>query len=320
MQFLKTRPEDTGQPSWETLLIWFFAFYVRNLWFGILFYFCFGGGWLLTVDAILSMMFLGGVNLISTIAEWGSMNLVYWCLYIDCLPILACLSIQPFSYTMCVIPIGICYLASDVLFKSGETQRRFRMFCIFLLLPLINQLGFGVLVSACLQFVPLILCLISAGVKLYLTTNQYIDRKVYMPVAFQQNVVTYTVMQLVLGALATLDLGLLIQDPLDYIRQIFAHLQGAVLRPYYFIVDCFNKYVSNDDNARAYANATWQDKSGFFGFLWSKKGVLKVTSEVDKKRLTAQALRFAEQYRGYVCDSNESEAVQMPAEGQGLLI
>ena len=104
---------------------------------------------------------------------------------------------------------------------------------------------------------------VTSYVSVTLQTNQYTERIKFEPVHFMQNVCTYTLMQLVLACLAVLDIHLIIQDPIMYLRQIFAHLKGAIMRPVYFVCDHWILPYSTDPKAIAYSKSTWDSTSGF---------------------------------------------------------
>ena len=109
------------------------------------------------------------------------------------------------------------------------------------------------------------------GLKNQIITDQYINRDIYQPVNFQQNVVTYVLMQVILGCLAVLDLYCLVITPVDYIKQIVAHFKGALMRPCYFVYDrCLSTY--------RYASSIWI-ADGFLSGLLSSGGKFKGEEE-----------------------------------------
>ena len=165
--------------------------------------------------------------------------------------------------------------------------------------------------------------------KYNVTSGQYIDRAQYKPVNYHQNVVTYTLMQLILGCLATLDLFLLCTNPIDYIRQIAAHFQGAVMRPCYFVYDrCFNDH--------AYASSIWISNGGFcdvfssggtfrtttyrpiFDHNASMKEELEYRAKVEKynkddahaKQEQEEIMEFAREHRGFCMDKSTPQILQ----------
>ena len=247
---------------------------------------------LLCVAAQITVIIDASLRLESTRDKLGNLvDLI--CTSIAPIHILAWLAAPIFlPATICWVPIGAFYLSTyfmDFYFTDkdkpvGLICRMATIYAIFLPLLWPVLAGLNVWSVVGLMFAPPLLLFVVCCLTIALKDSQYIDRTVYEPVNLQQNVVTYTFMQLILGCLATLDIDLLIQNPVDYVRQIFAHFKGAAMRPCYCIYDNFL-------SANAYSKVTWVDNNGVLGFLYSTGGRFKGEGKEE-------AQQFAEEYRG----------------------